>query len=132
MRLLPEGADPALGAIVAEGFLSRLSFGIANVALLLYGSYLGLNLTELGVLASISLIASLAVKPVMGWVADRFGLKQSFVGAIGLRSLVALLLVFAVLPWQLFAIRILYGVSQGMRDPALNALLAERGGKKSV
>ncbi len=125
-------ADLDLWAITAEGFLSRLGFGLVTFGLPLYAYHLGLSLTDIGLLTSINLVASVAVKPLMGWFADRFGLKLSFVGSIGLRSIVAGLLVFATLPWQLYVIRSLYGVAQGMRDPALNALLAERGGEKTV
>src|SRR3712207_2493499 len=85
-----------LVAIVAEGFLSRLSFGIISFALPLYAYRLGLSLTEIGLLTSLNLVVALALKAGMGWAADRFGLKRSFAFAIGLRSLVALLLAFAV------------------------------------
>src|SRR5216117_4338737 len=68
----------------------------------------------------------------MGAMADRFGLKRSFTAATGLRSAVSLALAFVSSPWQLLAFRSAYGVSQSVRDPALNALLAEHGGKKMV
>src|SRR3989449_7612120 len=125
-------SNPALLPIVAEGFLSRLSFGLISFALPLYAYHLGMKLTEIGILSSINLVAALALKPVMGWLADRFGLKRSFTAAAGLRSLVSLLLALARSPWQLFAIRSVYGVSQSLRDPALNALLAEHGGETGV
>jgi MFS family permease len=68
----------------------------------------------------------------MGWVADRFGLKRTFTTAIALRSLVALLMAFAVAPWQLFAIRALHGFSESLRDPSVNVLIAENARKKSL
>ncbi|MDQ5827849.1 MAG: MFS transporter, partial [Chloroflexota bacterium] len=101
-----------LVAIVAEGFLSRLSFGLISFALPLYAYRLGLSLTEIGFLTSLNLVVALALKASMGWAADRFGLKRSFAVAIGLRSLVALLLAFAVVPWQLFALRTVHGMSK--------------------
>jgi MFS family permease len=121
-----------LVAIVAEGFLSRLSFGLISFALPLYAYRLGLSLTEIGFLTSLNLVVALALKASMGWAADRFGLKRSFAVAIGLRSLVALLLAFAVVPWQLFALRTVHGMSKAIRDPAANALIAEHGGKQAV
>ncbi len=117
---------PALIAVLFEGFLSRLSFGIISFALPLFAyRKLGLSLSEAGFLFSLNLIAEQAFKPVMGWAADRWGLRPTFTLSIGLRSVVALLLVFAVAPWQVFAIRFLHGFSESMRDPAVNALIAE-------
>jgi MFS family permease len=124
--------NPSLLAIVAEGFLSRLSFGVISFALPLYAHHLGLSLTEIGVLTSLNLAISLALQPMMGWAADRFGCKRSFNAAIGLRSLVALLLAFAGMPWHLYAIRTAHGLSKALRDPAANALIAEHGGKKAI
>ena len=128
----PRSVDPALLAIVAEGFFSRLSFGLISFALPLYAYRLGLSLTAIGFLLSLNLVVALALKPVMGAAADRFGRKLSFTTAIVLRSAVSLLLVFATLPWHLFATRSLHGISISLRDPAANTLIAEHGGKKAV
>jgi MFS family permease/cell division septum initiation protein DivIVA len=125
--------DPALAAIVAEGFLSRLSFGLISFALPLYAyQRFGLSLAEIGVLASLNLAVAIALKPFMGALADRVGMKPSFTVAIAMRSVVSLLLAVATLPWQLFAIRGVHGVSISLRDPSANVLLAEVGGKKAV
>jgi MFS family permease len=128
----PRTVDPALLAIVAEGFFSRLSFGLISFALPLYAYRLGMSLTAIGFLLSLNLVVALALKPVMGAAADRFGRKLSFTAAIVLRSVVSLLLVFATLPWHLFATRSLHGISISMRDPAANTLIAEHGGTKAV
>src|SRR5687767_11607814 len=125
--------DPALAAIVAEGFFSRLSFGLISFALPLYAyQELRLSLTAIGFLASLNLGVAIVLKPFMGSLADRVGMKPSFTVAIALRSVVSLLLVFATLPWQLFAIRGVHGVSIALRDPSANVILAEQGGKKAV
>lgn len=119
-------------AIVAEGLLSRLSFGLIGFALPLYARHLGLSLTKVGVLVALNSAVAVALKPMLGWAADRFGLKRTFVAAIGLRSAVSLLFGFASAPWELFAIRSVHGLSASMRDPAANTLIAEHGGKKSI
>src|SRR5919204_6428283 len=108
-------------ALIAEGFFSRLSFGVISFALPLYAHHLGLSLAQIGLLASLSTAVSLTVKPAMGWVADHAGLKRSYVVAVALRSVVALLLSLAGAPWQLFAIRGVQGVSQALRDPAADS-----------
>ena len=118
--------------LVAEGFLSRLSFGIISLALPLYAYRLGMSVAEIGVLLSLNMVVALLLKPLMGAVADKVGLKRSLVAAIAMRSVVSLLFVFAAAPWQLFAIRGLHGVSIAMRDPATYALVAEAGGKRQI
>ena len=119
-------------AIVAEGLLSRLSFGLISFSLPLYARHLGLSLSEVGVLAALNSAVAIALKPLFGSVADRFGLKRTYLTAISLRSLVSLAFGFAGAPWQLFAIRGVHGIAVSMRDPPANALIAEHGGEKSV
>src|SRR2546428_8180770 len=119
-------------AIVGEGLLSRLSFGLISFALPLSARHLGLSLAELGVLVGLNSAVAVLSKPLLGWGADRFGLKRAFVAAISLRSLVSLFLGFAAAPWELFAIRTAHGLSMSLRDPSANALIAEHGGEKSV
>ena len=122
----------SLIAIVAEGLFSRLSFGLISFSLPLYARHLGLSLTEVGILAAMNSAVAVELKPLLGWAADRFGLKRTYLAAISLRSLVSLLLGFATLPWELFAIRSAHGLSMSLRDPSANALIAEHGGEKSV
>ncbi|MFN3331011.1 MAG: MFS transporter [Caldilinea sp.] len=119
-------------AMVAEGFFSRLSFGLVSFALPLYAYQMGMSLVEIGFLTSISLIVSILLKPVIGSLADRFGFKRTLAAAIGVRGVVAFLLVFAIAPWHLYLIRAIHGSSKSMRDPAANALIAESGGKKRI
>ena len=125
--------NSSLIVILSEGFLSRLSFGIISFVLPLYAyRRLGLSLTETGLLFSLNLIAEQAFKPAMGWVADRIGLRLSFTAAIALRSAVALLLAFATAPWQVYGIRFLHGFSESLRDPSVNALIAEHSRPEGV
>lgn len=124
--------SPSLVAITAEGFLSRLSFGLISFALPLYARHLGLSLVEVGLLISLNLGVMLALKPAMGWAADRFGSKRSLTVAISLRSLVALLLAFVGSPWQLYAVRTAHGMSMSLRDPSVNVLIAEHSGKRTI
>ena len=125
--------NPALLAILAEGFSSRLSFGVIGFVLPLFAyRELGLSLAETGFLFSLNLIAEQLFKPLMGWVAGRVGLKRAFSAAIALRSIVALCFVFATSPWHVYGIRVLHGLSESLRDPSVNALIAENARKKSI
>ena len=130
-RRLPE-RNPALLAIVGEGFVSRLAFGMISFALPLYARELGMSLTAIGVLASLNMMVALALKPLMGRLADHIGLKLGLAAAIVGRSVVTAVLAIATVPWHLFGARALHGVSIAMRDPAVNALIAEHGGKRAI
>jgi MFS family permease len=133
MKFQNDFVSPALLVIWAEGFLSRLSFGIISFALPIFAyKRLGLSLTQTGFLFSLNLIAEQLFKPLMGWLADRVGLKRAFTAAIALRSLVALLLAFASSPWQVYSIRFFHGFTESLRDPSVSALIAENAKKKSV
>jgi len=132
-RKRPVNGERVLLAIVAEGCLSRLSFGVINGALPLYAHReLGMSLGQIGFLISLNTIVALAFKPVMGAVADRVGLKRSLNAAVVLRSAVTLLLAVATAPLQLFAARAVHGLSISLRDPVIGALIAEHGGKKRI
>jgi MFS family permease len=124
--------SPVILALVAEGFLMRLAFGIIAFTLPLYARHLGLNLAETGGLLALTGVVKVALKPVMGWVADRVGAKRGLVAALGIRSLVSFLFAFAFAPWQLYAIRTIHGLSTSVRDPAVNALIAEHGDEKAM
>jgi MFS family permease len=133
MKFKPNSVRPALLAILAEGFLSRLSFGIISFVLPLYAyRKMGLSLAQTGFLFSLNLMAEQLFKPLTGWAADRIGLKRAFTIAIALRSLVALLLSFATASWQVYAIRFLHGFSESLRDPSVSALIAENADKKAM
>jgi MFS family permease len=130
---LHPSVSPSLKVILAEGFLSRLSFGIISFALPIFAyRRLGLSLTETGVLLSLNLVSEQLFKPLMGWVADHFGLKRAFTAAITIRSIVALLLTIASSAWQVYAIRLLHGFSESLRDPSVSALIAETSEKRSM
>lgn len=131
-RPVPRRRDRALLAITAEGFLSRLSFGLVNLAVPLYALQLGMDITTIGALTAVNVVIQIVLKPLMGVVTDRVGARRSLVVAIATRSLVPLMFVVAHSPWHLFAIRLFYGATQAWRDPALNAVIADVGGKKKV
>lgn len=122
----------AATALVAEGFFSRLAFGLLTFTLPLYGRQMGLSLTEVGLLSSTSVMVSLALKPVLGPLADRWGLRRALLGALLLRTVVCASYVVAVVPWQLYTVRGVHGVSDAVRDPAVHALIAENGGKRTI
>jgi MFS family permease len=125
-------ASPTVTAVAAEGFLTRLGFGMVSLALPLFALSLGMSLAEVGLLTALRTVAVIGVKPIMGWAADRYGRKTTLVIAVLLRCLVGLLFVFASEPWHLYALRILQGAMTAARDPSAAALLATHGKRQSM
>ena len=124
---------PSLLALLAEGFLTRLSSGVIGFALPLFAyRKLGLNLTESGVLLATNIVAEQLFKPLMGWAADRIGLKRAYTLAIAGRSLAALAYALSGSAWQVYSARFLHGVAESLREPSVNALIAENAKEKSV
>lgn len=121
-----------LRVVVAEGFLSRLAFGLISFALPLYAHALGMPLGMIGVLLASNTAVAMLLKPVMGMVIDRIGVRASYVIAVALRTCVVLSLVVATTPAQLFLARGLHGVAIALRDPSSSTVLAALGGKKAV
>ncbi len=117
--------NPSLSAVVSEGFFARLGFGVITFALPFYALSLGMSITEIGLLASLRLVAAIAVKPLMGWAADRYGKKQVYVWSIAGRCVVGMLFALATTPWALFVVRGLHGVTTAARDPSSSILIAE-------
>ena len=131
-KIRREHSSSSLLAIVAEGFLSRISFGIVTFALPLYAYHLGLSVLQISFLVTLTEAAALVVKPIMGWIGDRYGLKRIYTTSLGLRSLVTLLIVLTRSPWQLYVIKSVHGMSKAMRKLSAHTLIAEQGGKKAI
>ncbi len=124
--------NPTLIAISAEGFLTRLGFSMVGFVLPLYALSLGMSLSEVGFLYALRTATVFLVKPVMGWLADRWGRKRTLIAAVVLRCLMGLLFVFAFLPWHLYLLRVLHGAMTAARDPSAAALIAEHGNKQNM
>ena len=105
---------------------------MVSFALPLYARELGMSLAAIGLLASVNMMVALALKPLMGGLADRVGLKLGLAASIVGRSVVTAVLAVATVPWQLFGARALHGLSIALRDPSVNALIAEHGGKRAI
>lgn len=119
-------------ALVFEGFLTRFGFGIVSFALPLYAYSLGMNMAAIGILISVNLSVSALSKTMLSGFVDRIGYRRAAVIAITLRIAVLALLLVASTTWALFAIQTLRGLSKSIRDPALHALIAAHGGKRSL
>lgn len=113
----------AVAAVLLEGILGRLAFGIVSFALPLYGVHLGLGLAEIGVLVSLRTVAVLPLKPLAGWISDRIGVRPVYLFGAGARVLAAVLLIGVGDFAGLAAVRVLQGASAAGRDVASLAVI---------
>lgn len=123
---LPARARPrgVIAVLAAEGFLTRLGFGMVNFTLPLFALSMGMSIAEIGLLGSIRGVSILAIKPVVGRLAVRFGAKPIFLNAILGRVVTSVLLALSWSPIQLIVLRVLHGASVAARDPTAASLLA--------
>jgi MFS family permease len=119
-------------ALLLEGFTSRLSFGVLSFALPLYARDLGMSIASIGLLSAFAGMVSLSLKPFTGALADRWGVRRTLLGALTARSMLCLAYVVAATPVQLFAVRGVHGVSDSLRDPAVHAMIAENGDRRTM
>jgi MFS family permease len=124
--------NPTVMAVAAEGFLARVGFSMVGFALPLFALSLGMSLTEVGLLYALRTVTVIAVKPGMGWAADRFGYKRTLAAATALRCVIGLLFAFAGQPWHLYALRVLHGTMSAARDPSASALIAAHGDRRRL
>lgn len=91
-----------------------------------------MSIAAIGLLSAFAGVVSVALKPFTGTLADRWGVRRTLLWALLARSLLCLGYVVATAPAQLFAVRGVHGVSDALRDPAVHAMIAESGGKRSM
>lgn len=132
MSWRPRVASAPVLVMLGEGLFARISFSLIGFALPLYARQLGMSLSEIGLLISLNVAVAMAFKPTMAWVADHFGWRRCILAGVGLRSVVPLLLAFCALPWQLFGVRAIHGLSEAVREPAANTLIAVHGDQQKA
>ncbi len=125
--LPPVPVDPrrVLAVLAAEGFLTRLGFGMVNFTLPLYALSIGMNVLDVGLLGAVRGVSIVAIKPLMGRLAVRFGTKPVYLGAIAGRVLTSGLFALTSSPIQLFLVRGVHGASVAARDPVAMTMLAD-------
>lgn len=120
----PTDPRAPLAAVVAEGLLGRLAFGMVSFALPLYALSLGLSMVEIGVLVSLRTVVVLPLKPAAGWLADRLGVRPVYLAGAGGRVLAGALLLVAGDFVSLAVVRLLQGASAAGRDVASLGVIA--------
>ena len=121
-------------AVVTEGFVNRLGFGIVTFALPLYALQLGMGIAEIGLLVATKALLQPAIKPLVGIAVDRWGARRGYLAAVWFRFFASIALLFAATPAALFGVRLLQGLASAAQDPVSISVLAkgrsERAGRR--
>jgi len=131
-----DGLDPAflkLAAILLLGAMAVMfDTTIVNVAINTLSRELGASVSTTQWVISAYVLALAMVVPVSGWAMDRFGAKQTWIGALGLFTVGSML---SSLAWNieaLIAFRVLQGIGGGLMLPVLQTLLVNAAGPRNL
>lgn len=136
MRLL-RGAEPGAWLLIVSSFLANIPAGFLIVALPIYLDRIGLHPELIGVLFTISGLASAGLLILFGLLADRYGRKQFVLLGTALPVVTYLILALTTSrPLVLVAsavggIGLAGGMSGALVTSGFNALLAEKVGPEN-
>jgi EmrB/QacA subfamily drug resistance transporter len=118
--------------VAASFFMVLLDSTILNTSLPNMAASLGVETLRLTLAVTVYPLASAAVMPSSGWVADRFGPRRSFIAGLVLFTLASALCGFAQSLPQLVVARALQGIGGGLMMPIGRILTIRRATKAEL
>jgi EmrB/QacA subfamily drug resistance transporter len=129
---LPKDVRPIAIVVVIGAIMSILDATIVNVALQTLREDLHVSLATIQWVSTGYLLALAAVIPLTGWMAERFGARRVWMGAVGAFVLTSVLCGAAWNANTLIAFRVLQGLAGGMIMPIGMITLAQAAGPKRM
>ena len=114
----------ALFVVLVGVFMVILDVTIVNVALSRIGDALG-HARRVDWVVTAYLLAVGIVQPATGWLADRLGKRQVFLGSLALFTIGSALCAASPTLWVLVAFRVLQGLGGGAMVPTAQAMVYE-------
>lgn len=115
----------ALARLWVGGLAFFLSFFLLLSALPLYARQAGLSDLAIGLVIGAFAVASMLVRPVAGWAADRFGRRPLLAAGAGLFVVAPALYAASAGAAALVAVRLLHGAGMGLYPTAASAAVAD-------
>lgn len=129
---LPKDVRPIAVVVVVGAIMSILDATIVNVALQTLRDDLRVSLATIQWVSTGYLLALAAVIPLTGWMAERFGPRRVWMGAVGGFVVTSALCGAAWSAGALIAFRVLQGLAGGMIMPVGMITLAQAAGPKRM
>src|SRR3954453_39452 len=129
---LPKDLRPIAIVVVIGAIMSILDATIVNVALQTLRSDLGVSLATIQWVSTGYLLALSAVIPLTGWMAERFGSRKVWMGAVAAFVATSALCGAAWSADSLIGFRVLQGLAGGMVMPIGMITLAQAAGPKRM
>src|SRR5690606_21282985 len=125
-----DGKLLAMSLVLVLGtFMASLDATIVNVGLRTLGVEFGAAVTEVQWASTAYLLAVVAAAPTSGWLAERFGARRVWLGAVALFLVGSVACALAWSTTSLAVFRVLQGLGGGLLPPTGQALLARVAGK---
>jgi EmrB/QacA subfamily drug resistance transporter len=129
---LPKDVRPIAVVVVIGAIMSILDATIVNVALQTLRDDLNVSLATIQWVSTGYLLALAAVIPLTGWMAERFGPRRVWMGAVAAFVLTSALCGVAWSAGTLIGFRVLQGLAGGMIMPIGMITLAQAAGPKRM
>ncbi len=122
------GLPADLWRITAADFVVRTAYQMGKTPLLpIYAAALGASDLIIGTVVSISTLTGLALKPLFGFLSDRWGRRLWLLIGLTVFALAPFLYRFVETPEDLIALRLLHGTATAIFGPVTLAYVAEMG-----
>jgi len=137
---LKDNLGSMLTILLAGGLVTWLLItdGVRDIAFSLTGTYFpiyiedigGLTVTQIGLLTSISGIASMIINFPAGWLADKKGERINIVLGFLMQFFALLVFIRSTSFWGFLAVFVMFGFGSGIMQPAYQSLLSKALPKK--
>lgn len=137
---LKENLGAMLSIVLSGGVITWLlvTDGVRDIAFSLTGTYFpiyieeigGLTVTQIGLLTSLTGIASMIINFPAGWLADKKGERINIVLGFIMQFIALLFFIRATTFWNYLVVFVLFGFGSGIMQPAYQSLLSKALPKK--
>ena len=119
---------PGLLKISAADFIVRTAYQMGKTPLLpLFAASLGANATFLGLIVSVSTLTGMLLKPLFGFLSDRWGRWIWLLTGTLLFTVIPFLYPFIETPQELLILRLIHGLATAIYGPVTMAWVIEQG-----